>query len=234
MDMLPTPAGSPIPEDPTDDEITSESGSDETSRGYATDTTAPRCLTYEALVDFCRNDEHHADLSEYLRFYGHETLRDLLEVWWCLQQAEGYLTRERLWLNYVLSTAVRLYEGIRGVLPLATLTTGNLTTALLTDFATQTKTIANFADSSVQRIPQFCRRLNGGHRKLFEVMEDYKLGERGHTIFAKYGYLDPDVYHRPSDNAQWVAVPASQLNFDYVDPQSEDFSPPQVNGGPIN
>jgi hypothetical protein len=64
-------------------------GGQEEGRGVAEDETEseeeeelPHVITYEAFVNFSRNDEQRATLSEELKSRGCGTLLNLLHLWW--------------------------------------------------------------------------------------------------------------------------------------------------------
>jgi hypothetical protein len=70
-------------------------GSQTEGRGVAEDETEsdeeeelPHVITYEAFVNFSRNNEQRATLSEELKSRGCGTLLDLLRLWWGACQLE--------------------------------------------------------------------------------------------------------------------------------------------------
>jgi hypothetical protein len=78
-------------------------GGQEEGRGVAEDETEsdeekelPHTITYEAFVDFSRNDEQRATLSEELKSRGCGTLLELLHLWWDACQLERNSMNSRL------------------------------------------------------------------------------------------------------------------------------------------
>jgi signal-transduction protein with cAMP-binding, CBS, and nucleotidyltransferase domain len=69
-------------------------------------------ITYEALVNFSRNNEQRATLSEELKERGCGTLLSLLRLWWDACQLERNSTNSRLWSQYSQATALCLHDNI--------------------------------------------------------------------------------------------------------------------------
>jgi hypothetical protein len=59
----------------------------------------PHSITYEAFIDFSRNNDQRATLSEELKERGCGTLCSLLCLWWDACQLERNSANSRLWVN---------------------------------------------------------------------------------------------------------------------------------------
>jgi hypothetical protein len=236
-----TPAGSPIPDDsPT--AVSPASDDEESDEDIASPSNSPRgnpleFLSYEAFTDFCQSSEQRADLAGFLQHYGLDSLRELLDAWWSIQQTETYLECEHLWLAYIAGAAQRLYHGINGLIPFATTNDRNLSTTALADFSSQCTTIGRFANSSVSRLPEYVRHSRRCRRIIFHQLEVLRLAHHARIIFTKYGYLpeQPRRVYNEDEPEDWIAPDPTHIDTTWVDPQSDDYvSPTQVNAGPLD
>ena len=76
------------------------------------DESLPQYITYEAFVDFTRNDVQRATLMEELKERGCCDLCNLLCLWWDACQLERGVERTRLWNQYSQTTAKQLRDNI--------------------------------------------------------------------------------------------------------------------------
>jgi hypothetical protein len=124
----------------------------------------PHVITYEAFIDFSRNDEQRATLSEELKSRGCGTLLDLLHLWWSACQLERNATNSRLWSQYSQATALRLCDNIRGLQPLAFAPGKPLPIILLDNFAHQATALAHLANRSSAAVLDITKTADEQHR----------------------------------------------------------------------
>jgi hypothetical protein len=115
----------------------------------------PHVITYEAFLNFSRNDEERATLSEELKERGCGTLCSRL--WWDACQLERGSARTRLWNQYTQATALRLRDSIRGLQPLAFAPGKPLPVVLLDNFAHQATAIAHLSNRSTSTVLDFTK-----------------------------------------------------------------------------
>jgi len=210
---------------------TGSGGGQEEGRGVAEDETEsdeeeelPHVITYEAFVDFSRNDKQRATLSEELKSRGCGTLLDLLRLWWCACQLERGAANTRLWTQYSQATALRLRDNIRGLEPLAFAPGKPLPIVLLDNFAHQATALAHLANRSSAAILNITKTANEQHRRIFALLEHYDITYHGNWTFVNTGYLAPSRYGLADESygtIDWKKAPATQLNTTFYDPQAE-------------
>ena len=206
-------------------------GGQEEGRGVAEDETEsdeaeelPHVITYEAFVDFSRNDEQRATLSEELKSRGCGTLLDLLRLWWCACQLERGAANTRLWTQYSQATALRLRDNIRGLEPLAFAPGKPLPVVLLDNFAHQATALTHLSNRSSASILDVTRVADEQRRRIFTLLERYDITYHGNWTFVNTGYLAPSRYGLADEsygNIDWKKALATQLNTIFYDPQAE-------------
>jgi hypothetical protein len=184
----------------------------------------PHVITYEALVDFSRNDEQRATLSEELKSRGCGTLLDLLRLWWGACQLERGAANTRLWTQYSQATALRLRDNIRGLEPLAFAPGKPLPIVLLNNFAHQATALAHLSNRSSAAILDITKTADEQRRRIFALLEHYDITYHGNWTFVNTGYLAPSRYGLADESygtIDWKKAPATQLNTTFYDPQAE-------------
>jgi hypothetical protein len=184
----------------------------------------PSAITYEAFINFSRNDEQRATLSEELKNRGCGTLLDLIRLWWDACQLERNSTNSRLWSQYSQATALRLRDNIRGLQPLAFAPGKPLPIVLLDNFAHQATALAHLANRSSAAILDIAKVADEQRRRIFTLLDRYDLTYHGNWTFVNTGYLAPSRYSLADESygkIDWKKAPAAQLNTTFYDPQAE-------------
>jgi hypothetical protein len=108
----------------------------------------PHVLTYKAFLNFSRNEEQRATLSEELKERGCGTICSILCLWWDACQLEQNSSNSRLWSQYSQAMALCLHDNIRGLQPLTFAPGKPLPIILLDNFAHQATALAHLANFS--------------------------------------------------------------------------------------
>jgi quinol monooxygenase YgiN len=154
----------------------------------------PHAITYEAFINFSRNDKQRATLSEELKERGCGTLCSLLCLWWDACQLEQNSTNSRLWSQYSQATALHLHDNIRGLQPLTFVPSKPLPIILLDNFAYQATALAHLTNRSSSAVLDIAKVTNKQRRRIFILLEQYDITYHGNWTFVNTGYLTPPRY----------------------------------------
>jgi hypothetical protein len=147
----------------------------------------PLVITYEAFINYSRNDEQRASLAEELKERGCRSLSCLLMLWWDACQLERNIGWTRLWNNYTEARALQLCDNIQGLQPLAFTLGKPLPIVLLDSYIHQATALAHLANSSTASILDTARIADKQRRRIFALLENYDLIYHGNWSFVNAG-----------------------------------------------